>query len=138
FPASGEAAVAHRMQGLTYWFQGDFGKACAHLDRALAIFDPERDRDLAFRFGQDLGVSFMNYLALALWPIGEIRRAHELESAALARAHQTGQVATLAYAASYRSIFEMMRLDARARPRNTRRKLWNWDACMGCPYPQVM
>ena len=56
----------------------------------------------------------MNYLALALWPIGEIRRAQELESAALARAHQTGHVATLAYAASYRSIFEMMRLDARA------------------------
>ena len=27
FPATGEAAVAHRMQGLTYWFQGDFGKA---------------------------------------------------------------------------------------------------------------
>ena len=114
FPATGEAAVAHRMQGLTHWYQGDFGKACAHLDRALAIFDPERDRDLAFRFGQDIGVSFMNYLALALWPMGEIERARELENAAVARARETAHVATLAYATAYRAIFEMMRRDAQA------------------------
>ena len=114
YPGTGEAAMAHRMRGMTYWYQGDYTNARVHLERALAMFDPERDCDLAFRFGQDIGVSFMNYLALALWPIGEIRRAQELESAALVRADQIGHVATLAYAASYRSIFEMMRLDARA------------------------
>ena len=114
FPVTGEAAVAHRMQGLTYWFQGDFANAQIHLERALAIFDPERDRDLAFRFGQDIGVSFMNYLALALWPMGEIERARELENAAVARARETDHVATLAYAAGYRAIFEMMRRDAQA------------------------
>ncbi|HWY81717.1 MAG TPA: AAA family ATPase, partial [Roseiarcus sp.] len=113
YPGTGEAAMAHRMRGMTYWYQGDYTNARVHLERALAMFDPERDCDLAFRFGQDIGVSFMNYLALALWPIGEIRRAQELESAALARADRIGHVATLAYAASYRSIFEMMRLDAR-------------------------
>ena len=114
YPGTGEAAMAHRMRGMTNWYQGDYANAQVHLERALAMFDPDRDCDLAFRFGQDIGVSFMNYLALALWPIGEIRRAQELESAALARAQETGHVATLAYAASYRSIFEMMRLDARA------------------------
>ena len=113
YPGTGEAAMAHRMRGMTYWYQGDYTNARVYMERALAMFDPERDCDLAFRFGQDIGVSFMNYLALALWPIGEIRRAEELESAALARADRIGHVATLAYAASYRSIFEMMRLDAR-------------------------
>ncbi|MGO9422085.1 AAA family ATPase, partial [Roseiarcus sp.] len=68
YPGTGEAAMAHRMRGMTYWYQGDYTNAQVHLERALAMFDPDRDCDLAFRFGQDLGVSFMNYLALALWP----------------------------------------------------------------------
>jgi class 3 adenylate cyclase/predicted ATPase len=114
YPGTGEAAVALRMQGTTYWYQGDFPNARLHLERALAMFDPERDGDLAFRFGQDIGVSSMNYLALALWPIGEIGRARELQDAAIARARETDHVATTAYAASYRSIFEMMRHDASA------------------------
>jgi hypothetical protein len=43
------------------------------------MFDPERDRDLAYRFGQDIGVAFMNYLAFAVWPLGEIARAQQLQ-----------------------------------------------------------
>src|SRR5271166_4557362 len=114
YPGTGEAAVALRMHGMTDWYQGDFANARIRLERALAAFDPKRDGDLAFRFGQDIGVSIMNYLALTLWPIGEIGRARELQDAAIARAGETGHVATTAYAASYRSIFEMMRHDARA------------------------
>ena len=53
---SPEAGVAHRVYGVTQWFAGDFVEARAHLEQAVAIFDPERDRDLAFRFGQDVGV----------------------------------------------------------------------------------
>jgi predicted ATPase len=77
------------------------------------LFDPERDRDFGFRFGQDLGVAAMNYLAFALWPLGEIERARELEVAAMARARETGHLHTVAYAASYRALFETMRSDAR-------------------------
>ena len=113
YPGNG-AAVALRMHGMTHWYLGDFADARIHLERALAAFDPKRDHDLAFRFGQDIGVPIMNYLGLALWPIGEIGRARELQDAAIARARETGHVATTAYAASYRSIFEMMRHDARA------------------------
>src|SRR5271165_4420480 len=103
YPGTGEAAVALRMHGMTDWYQGDFANARIRLERALAAFDPKRDGDLAFRFGQDIGVSIMNYLALTLWPIGEIGRARELQDAAIARAGETGHVATTAYAASYRS-----------------------------------
>ena len=52
--------------------------ARASLERALAIFDPERDSDLAFRFAQDIGVSITAYLALVLWPLGEVDRAREV------------------------------------------------------------
>jgi hypothetical protein len=74
-PKSPDAGVAHRVAGTTSWFAGEYREARGHLERALALFQPGRDDDLAFRFGQDLGVSAMAYLALVLWPLGEIERA---------------------------------------------------------------
>jgi hypothetical protein len=56
------------------------------LERALGIFDPERDSELAFRFAQDLGVSITAYLALVLWPLGEVDRAREVAEEMVARA----------------------------------------------------
>jgi class 3 adenylate cyclase/predicted ATPase len=113
-PQSGEAALAHRMHGLCCWFEGNFTNALRHLEQSLALFDPERDRDFTFRFGQDLGVAAMNYLAFTLWPIGELERARELQAAATQRARETGHLHTIAYAVSYRAAFETMRSDARA------------------------
>jgi hypothetical protein len=49
------------------------------------MFQPGRDDDLAFRFGQDQGTSAMAYLALVLWPLGEIDRAGLFKSRMLAR-----------------------------------------------------
>ena len=51
-PQSGEASIAHRMRGVTHWCAGEFAASRGHLEQATAIFDPERDGDLAFRFGQ--------------------------------------------------------------------------------------
>jgi predicted ATPase len=112
-PQSGEAAMAHRMHGLSCWFEGDFTNALAHLEQSLALFDRERDRDLAFRFGQDLGVAAMNYLALKLWPTGEIARPEAAGGRHPARARNTPSP-SIAYAVSYRAVFEAMRYDARA------------------------
>ena len=114
FPGTGEAAVAHRMQGVTHWFEGDFRNASIHLQRALDIFDPVRDRDLAYRFGQDICVPFMFYLAVALWPLGEVAQARDLQAASIRRARETDHVPTMAVAASYRTIYEMLRNDARS------------------------
>ena len=58
-PDSPEASVAHRAAGITCWFAGDYREARDHLERALALFRPGRDDDLAFRFGQDPGVAAM-------------------------------------------------------------------------------
>jgi hypothetical protein len=62
---SPEAGIAHRLSGATHWFAGNFGEARADLERALAIFDPERDRELAFRFGQDVVVTA--WASRAVW-----------------------------------------------------------------------
>ena len=77
-PNSPEAGVAHRAAGITYWFAGEYREARDHLERALALFQPGRDDDLAFRFGQDPGVAAMAYLAIASWPLGEVDRAISL------------------------------------------------------------
>ena len=55
-PNSPEAGVAHRAAGITCWFAGEYREARDHLERALALFQPGRDDDLAFRFGHDPGV----------------------------------------------------------------------------------
>jgi class 3 adenylate cyclase/predicted ATPase len=114
---SSELGVAHRIYGVTKWFQGDFVGARSHLEEAVSIYDPERDRDLSYSFGGDVGVAAMVYLALVLWPLGEVARARKLMEDGLRLAVERGQVYTLAYGYGYKGIFETIRRDpARAMP----------------------
>ena len=107
-PGSPEAGVAHRAYGVTQWFTGNFIEARSHLERALAIFDPEQDRDLAFRFGQDVGVSAMVYLAIVLWPLGEVGRARELADATAKQIAELGHIATSTYGLMHSAMFEII------------------------------
>jgi predicted ATPase len=111
-PGTREASIAHRLLGSTCWFQGDFVGARMHLENSLAIYNSERDRDFAFRFGQDSGVSATIVLALTLWPLGEINRASRYAVEATTQAARSTHVATQAFAHGFRSLFEMMRRDA--------------------------
>ncbi|HZZ23187.1 MAG TPA: AAA family ATPase [Roseiarcus sp.] len=107
-PGSPEAGVAHRAYGVTQWFTGNYIEGRSHLEQASAIFDPERDRDLAFRFGQDVGVSAMVYLAIVLWPLGEVDRARELVDATAARIAELGHLATSTYGLMHSVMFEII------------------------------
>ena len=111
-PGTREASIAHRLLGSTCWLQGDFVGARMHLENSLAIHNSERDRDFAFRFGQDSGVSAMIVLALTLWPLGEIDRASHYAVEATTQAAPSTHVATQAFAHGFKSLFEMMRRDA--------------------------
>jgi tetratricopeptide (TPR) repeat protein len=108
-PTSPEAGIAHRLAGTTNWYAGDFEEALVHLDQALAIFDPQRDRDLAYRFGHDVGVAEMAYLAMVRWSLGETDRAHQLAAEMVTRAIQTGHIPTVVYGHMHKAIFEFMR-----------------------------
>ena len=74
----------------------------------MAIFDPERDRDLAFRFGQDVGVSAMVYLAIVLWPLGEVDRAREIADATATRIAKLSHLATSTYGLMHCAMFEII------------------------------
>ena len=136
-PHSPEAGVAHRINGITNWFAGEFAEARGHYEKALAIFDPARDADLAYRFGQDAGVGAMAYRAMALWPLGEVDSAVRSMEAAKARASELTHVGTIAYCKMHAAMFEMMRGDfARAAPLATalaelarEHDLKFWGAC---------
>ncbi len=110
-PDSPEASVAHRVAGITHWFAGEHREAQDHLERALTLFQPGRDDDLAFRFGHDAGVAAMLCLALTLWPLGDIERAVSLVGDAEARSASLAHVATLAHGKQHAALFEMMRGD---------------------------
>ena len=107
-PGSPEAGVAHRAYGVTQWFTGNYSEARAHLEQAVTIFDPERDRDLAFRFGQDVGVSATVYLAIALWPLGQVDRAREIADATAARTAKLNHLATSTYGLMHCAMFEII------------------------------
>jgi class 3 adenylate cyclase/predicted ATPase len=110
-PDSPEAAVAHRIAGITCWFAGGYREARDHFARALAAFQPGRDDDLAFRFGFDPGVGAMGYLASALWPLGEVDRAIALIDLMQRRIAEITHAGTLAFARLHTALFELMRGD---------------------------
>jgi predicted ATPase len=113
-PDSPEAGVAHRVQGITHWFAGEFVEARDHLERALALFEPGRDDDLAYRFGMDPGVPAMAYLAFVLWSFGEIDCALSLAERMRGRTAGLTHANTLALGTMHAAAFELMRGD---RPR---------------------
>jgi class 3 adenylate cyclase/predicted RNase H-like nuclease len=111
-PPSAEAAVAHRLAGTTEWYLGNFELARAHLEQTLAMFDPQRDHHLTYRFGRDTGVSAMVFMALTLWPLGETDRACRIGEEMLARAVASGHMLTTVYGHFQCALLHVARRDA--------------------------
>ena len=110
-PNSAEAGVAHRVQGITHYFAGEYVEALRELERSLALFQPGRDDDLAFRFSPDSGVAAMIYLALVSWPLGEVGRAVSLVDRMKTRIAGLSHATTLAHGALLAAFFALMRGD---------------------------
>src|SRR5271165_2086817 len=116
-PNSPETGVAQRAAGITCWFAGEYSDARDHFETALAFFQPGRDDDLAFRFGNDSGVATMAYLAIASWSLGEVDRAISLIDRMQRRIADLTHVGTLAFGRMHAALFDLMRGDhARAAP----------------------
>ena len=110
-PQTPEAGTAFRLNGNANWIVGNFAEARVQLERALAMFDPERDADLVVRFAQDVGVAIRAYLAVVLWSLGEVDRARKIAEEMMARAAKIGHVGTTVYAHSHVALLEIMRRD---------------------------
>jgi predicted ATPase/class 3 adenylate cyclase len=110
-PDSPEAGVAYRISGLTRLYFGDYAEARANIEKALAILKSERDRELAFRFGQDQVAAAMIYMALVLWPLGDVELARQFADQAASQAAKSGNLQTLAYVNYHLCLFEALRGD---------------------------
>ena len=77
------AVVAHWTNGVTCWFGGDYLNARMHLEQALAIYGAEPNLETFRASTLDLPFVIMRFLALVLWPIGQIDRARRLAAEAV-------------------------------------------------------
>ena len=116
-PDSPAASVARRIAGVTCWCAGEYREARDYFEKALALFQPGRDDDMAFRFGQDPGIAAMANLAIASWPLGEVDRAMSLIDAMETRMSGVPHIGTLSFGRMHAALFELMRGDhARGAP----------------------
>ena len=90
--------VGHRLLGMSLLMIGDIAEGRAHLDRAIALYDPVEHRPLATRFGVDIGVSILAYRSLALWVLGYAEAALVDAKNAVGDARDINHSATLMYA----------------------------------------
>ncbi len=90
--------IGHRIMGTSLMWTGDIAKGRAHLDRAIALYDPAEHRPLATRFGQDSRVTCLCFRSMTLWLLGYPVAARDDVDHALKEAQEIGQAATLMFA----------------------------------------
>ena len=100
--------VANRVLGISVLSMGDITEGRAHLDRAIALYDPAAHRPLVTRFGQDSRVSILSWRAEAVWMLGYPDAALADCDQALSDAREIGQAATLMFALNHASITHIL------------------------------
>jgi class 3 adenylate cyclase/predicted ATPase len=90
--------LGHRLMGTSLLYLGDIAGGRAHLDRAIALYDPVEHRPLATRFGHDVGAAVLSNRPLALWLLGYPEAALKDADDAISHAREIGQTGTFLYA----------------------------------------
>jgi hypothetical protein len=118
-----EAAVASRILGVTFLWQGDFTEAKATLEETLRLCDAQQNPQVNVSFGQDTIAGAKSFLALTTWALGEVTRARVLIEEAIARAVETTHAPTLVTAYWFKATLEVLRGDANGVSRDATRVL---------------
>ena len=103
--ATGPPMIGHRLMGLSLLHTGQIAGGRAHLDRAIAFYDPAEHRHLAMRFGQDVGASALAWRSLALLLLGYPQDALADAVRALKIARESRHSGTLIYVLNF-SVFQ--------------------------------
>ncbi len=94
---------------------GEFASAREHFEKAISLYDPERHRPLAFRYGgADAGVRCLSYAAWTLWQLGYPDQALKRASEALALAQALSHPFSLAWAKVFVDVLRQLRGEVRA------------------------
>jgi predicted ATPase len=84
-------------------YLGRFDNAQAHLEQAIALYDPGRHHDLAYQHGQDPCVLALSYLSWVLWFQGYPDQAIAKQNVALDLARELNHPYSLGLAAAWAS-----------------------------------
>ena len=103
--------VALRMLGTSDALLGDAGPARVTLEKVLDLYDPARHRTLMFEYGQDIRVSALCYLALALQQTGHLEAAAARAGEALDAARAADHANTLGYATMHVALIRALQGD---------------------------
>ena len=90
----------HRALGNTLLWIGEFAHAREHLQKAIALHDPEQHTALAFQYGTDPRTVCLLYETLTLWVLGYPEQALQKSQEALARAEEGAHQHSLSLAAA--------------------------------------
>ena len=89
--------VGHRIQSVVLMFRGEVEQARFHASRSLQMYRAEDHGPLLARFGQDLKVQALIYVALSNALLGNIDEALEVGTESLDRARSLNHANTLAF-----------------------------------------
>jgi len=100
--------LGYRLMGTSLLWMGAISEGRAYLDRAASMYNPTEHRQLAVRFGADIGVLILSHRSMAQWLLGYPDSARADTEAALSDARELGQAATLmnALATASHAIFQ--------------------------------
>ncbi|MBI4641342.1 MAG: hypothetical protein HY731_11645 [Candidatus Tectomicrobia bacterium] len=107
--------VAHDVLGDTLLWLGEFAPARSHSEQAIALYNPQQHRSLAFLYGGiDPGVACLCWVALTLWHLGypgqALKRSHEALTLAEERSHPY----SLAHAVGFTAMLHQFRWEGLA------------------------
>ena len=103
---------AHARTGTTLLHLGEPGRARAHLETALGLYEEHQLQRQGLLFGADPAVTCRAFLAWALWLLGYPDEALQTVNDALARARGSSHPLTLAHAHFFRAYVHQLRREA--------------------------
>ena len=106
--ATAPLTIGHRVVGVSLLLTGEVADGRAHLDRAIALYNPVEHRPLTTRLSQEAGVAILSLRSLAMWLLGYPDAAKTDVERALSDAREIGHAATLLFALVMTAITQML------------------------------
>lgn len=107
-------AQAHQTLGAGYCTTGEFTEALGHLEQAITVDDPVRQRSHADTYGHDPGVLSLILSGFSLWFLGYPDQALKRNDEGLALAEKLSHPATSALAAAFAAMVQQFCRNAQA------------------------
>jgi tetratricopeptide (TPR) repeat protein len=104
--------VGHRLVG-TSLIDWETEQACRHLEKAIELYDPARDKSAALVYGTDVQVSTLSNLSIGYWLLGRVALGLERGRNALALAIELRHAHTFGYAFAHVCMLNILERDGR-------------------------